>query len=90
MDGMHFFEISQNTVNLMEEENRQDVVALVVEIAQRIIGDKEVNTEMADEVATRWFNRHKNHLDEFGEELMNFSEALAERIKKNKSKWIKK
>lgn len=90
MDGMYIFEISQETVNLMEEENRQDVIALVVEIAKNIIGDKEVNLEVAEEVASRWFEKHKNHLDEFGDELTEFSEALAKRIAREKSKWIKK
>jgi len=90
MDGMHIFEISKETINLMEEENRQDVVELVKEIAKNIIGDKEVNLEMADEVGSRWFAKHKNQLDGFEEELMDFSESLAKRIKKEKSKWIKK
>ena len=89
-DMFQIYEIKENVYNVLEEENRQDVIVLVKEIAENILEGEEVNETVAEEAAVKWFELHKNHIEEFAEELTEFAEALAVIIKRNRSKWIKK
>lgn len=85
-----FYEIKENVYNELEEENRQDVIKFVKEIAANVLKGAEVDDTVAEEAAVKWFELHKNHIEEFAEELMEYAEQLEKVIKRNKSKWIKK
>lgn len=86
---MQVIEIKQDVVNKFEEENRQDVVELIREVVEKQLGGAEVDMAKVDEVASKWFAEHKNHVEEFAEELMTFMEQTAKKVKRNKKEWKK-
>lgn len=85
-----FYEIKEDVYNEYVEENRQDVIQFATEVVQNILKGEEVDNAVVEESASKWFELHKNHVEEFAEELMEYAEMLEKAIKRNKSKWIKK
>lgn len=71
-------EVSNSAAAQFEEENRNDVVQLVTEIAETIGGKKgrTVNYNTVKRLAVQWFEKHKNHDETFVDELLRFSSNL--------------
>ena len=85
-----FYEIKEDVYDEFVEENKRDIIQFAMEIAQNILKGEEINDAAIEESASKWYELHKNHIEEFAEELMEYAEMLEKAIKRNKSKWIKK
>ena len=86
---MQVIQIKQDVVNKFEEENRQGVIDLITQVVEKQLGGAEVDTAKVEEEVNKWFSVHKNHVEEFAEELMEYSEKIAKQVKRNKKEWKK-
>lgn len=84
-------EINRTVAEQMEEDNRNDVVALAMAVAHDVAEKrgKKVKQEAVRLLADKWFEKHKDNDEDFAEELATFLESLEERFTNDKrSIWI--